>query len=124
MKRIQARLSRWSSAVLQSLCIIGQPPRGKRSERRKKLACELLEDRTLLTADFGSLAIDPSQYDASSVIVKFRTDASGLNGNQILAGTQIDPGWSVAPGLHEVRLAGNVSVASALAAYRANPGVL
>ena len=49
-------------------------------ERRPRL--ERLEDRNLLAAgvgslfDFSALAVNPSSYDPSSILVRFRDDAA------------------------------------------------
>src|SRR5207244_4227023 len=49
-------------------------------------------------------------------------DAPGLSGAAFLQNTALDPELrAVVPGLHRARLGAGVSVAAALAAYRANP---
>lgn len=92
----------------------------KRNKPRR-LWCEVLEDRTLLSGlpVVGPLAIDPSRYDDSSIIVRFRNDSPTF-----IAGTASERAWSVVSGLHQVRLAPGMSVEAALNAYRANPNVL
>lgn len=88
---------------------------------------ELLEDRTLLATDFSALAIDPSAYDASRILVRFRPD---VDGSQVFSRSLLQsPVLNASPvglvsGLYEIQLPSNVSVADSLAAYRANPLVM
>src|SRR5262249_49446888 len=104
---------------------------GKRRPTRPRMTSrpldlERLEDRTVPTAralagaiDFDSLKIDPSSYDASSILVRFREGADHIRGYDILRGTEIGTASTLVSGLHIVELNG-VGVADALRAYRAS----
>ena len=90
------------------------------------LLCETLEDRTLLdgsalaTLNSPRLIIDPGAHAASSILVRFRSEATV----QIAQGTDPGPEMSLVRGMHTVKLGAGVTVDAALAAYRANPNVL
>src|SRR5262249_26210858 len=108
-------------------------PRFPRFDNQARLRCEYLEERAVLAivgpmpVDNGQLfAIDPSQYQASDILVCFRTDvpASALVGRQFAAGTEIGGGFALTPGLHQISLGPGISVSDALAAYRASPLVM
>src|SRR5262245_3988659 len=97
------------------------------------LRCEFLEDRTLpsgFNVLGAGLAMDPTSYSSSDILVRFRTsDAAGVTMASSLSvvaapGTVIDQSTKLVPGLDRVRLNAGTSVEAALAAYRANPNVL
>jgi subtilisin family serine protease len=83
--------------------------------QRSRPALECLEERALLSAA-GTGAFDPTR-----ILVRFRTPEFHQS---LLQGTTIGPALDLVPGLYEVRLGKAVSVASALAAYQADPRVL
>ncbi|MCI0459041.1 MAG: S8 family serine peptidase [Gemmataceae bacterium] len=96
--------------------------RARRADR-KSLRCEALEDRTLLDGGFASggfprLVVDPTAYDASSILVRYRPEALARHG------VNLGPDIPLASSLHKVGLGGGVGVEAALAAYRADPDVL
>ena len=92
----------------------------------RSLSLEHLEDRSVPTArplsgavDFDSLRIDPNSYDTSSILVRFHGGVDHLRADEVLSGTAIGKPSTLVSGLHTVQLEG-VSVAEALAAYRAS----
>jgi subtilisin family serine protease len=87
------------------------------SERRqcRRPSLEQLEDRTLLSQTGTEV------FDLTRILVRFRNE--GVPPPSI-KGTTIGPALNLVPGLYEVRLDKGVSVAAALAAYRADPHVL
>ncbi|MHC4405293.1 MAG: S8 family peptidase, partial [Planctomycetota bacterium] len=105
---------------------------------KRVLHFETLENRALLSIagpagsnDPGQLIVDTDVYDASSILVRFREQAFGgiaaggrFHEENVVAGTSVQPGRSLAPGLRQVQLSAGIDVAAALAAYRANPNVL
>jgi subtilisin family serine protease/subtilisin-like proprotein convertase family protein len=99
-------------------------------KRERGLVLESLEDRRLLTADLGAssfskLGIDATTHRDSSFLVQFRPDASAASiAAAGIAGVNLGPEWSIAPGLREVSLQPGVDLAAALAAYQSNPNVL
>jgi subtilisin family serine protease/subtilisin-like proprotein convertase family protein len=93
--------------------------------RRRPLLLEMLEDRTVLSAtpnviDLSGLHVDTSQFNASDILVEFRTSAAP---HALLPGTTIGRQLGLVNGLYEVDLAKGISVAEAVAAYRASPSV-
>ena len=107
----------------------------KRS-RCHMLQIEPLENRRLLSANsrpivnLPELEIDPTWYDDSNIIVRFRSD-HGCDGDcvastnpSLSALTRAVGSLGSRTGIHKINLRDNVSVESALAAYRANPNVL
>jgi subtilisin family serine protease len=72
-------------------------------------------------ADLDALTVDPSSYNPSRILVRFRPEADA---GASLNGTTVGPELSLIDGLHEVRLSPDVTVAEALTAYRASPFVL
>jgi subtilisin family serine protease len=100
----------------------GRPPAGVRP------ALEALEDRTLpdsspagAVLDVQGVGVRGDSYDPSVVLVRFRPGSAPEAG---LAGASVGGPVALVPGLYEVRLSPGVSVAQALAAYRADPRVL
>jgi subtilisin family serine protease len=91
---------------------------------------ELLEDRTLLSAapttilDLNGVSINPNQYSSTDILVRFQGVPGTPGGPTIVAGTTLGTPLPLVPGLYRVDLAPGVSVAQALAAYQAEPGVL
>ncbi len=97
---------------------------------KSQLFVEPLEERALLAAssvsslaDFSALTVDPSSYDASRILVRFRPEAEAA-AHADLAGTELEPAFALVPDLHEVLLSPGVTVTAALAAYQADPQVL
>ncbi|HZY87080.1 MAG TPA: S8 family serine peptidase [Gemmataceae bacterium] len=88
---------------------------GRTSNRTARtLYLESLEDRTLLDSGAGS--------GASHILVRF---VPGVTPAAVLRGTAIGaPVSGLVPGLYQVDLSGSVTVAQALAAYKADPQVL
>lgn len=102
----------------------------QRSTNGRSLHVESLEDRRLLSiesmpllAGLDALAVDASEYSASNILVGFRAAANGRHEARQLPGTRLGRGFSLVPGLREVRIDAGMSVAEALAAYRADPQV-
>ncbi len=99
---------------------------------------ETLEDRRMLSADLAAklyedawLTLSPDQYAKDSILVRFRDDPVLFDHafpNQFrqngLLGTSPKSASTFIPGLTTVELDSHVSVAEALAAYRASPDVL
>ncbi|MBX9581341.1 MAG: S8 family serine peptidase [Gemmataceae bacterium] len=94
-----------------------RPEAGTR--RRRRLGLEHLEDRATPSAGAG-----PADYDPSSILVRFRSEAAAADGGRVLAGASVGPAVALVPGLRGVRLADGAGVEAALAAYRADPAVL
>lgn len=98
------------------------PPSGRGGRR---LWLEQLEERDLLAAspglaDSGNIHLQPGHYDPAHILVWYEpevTPTAWLNGTTI--GTKLD----LVSGLYVVDLASGVSVARALKAYQAAPGV-
>ena len=74
-------------------------------------------------ADFGPLRADPTDYDQTRILVRFRPDAGGRGGLPTVDGTTVGRELPLVPGLHVVHLGRGVDVERTLAAYRANPMV-
>src|SRR5207244_2255889 len=91
-----------------------------RSGPPRTSALEVLEDRTLLSGlaafdlNLSGLALSPSAYDPSHVLVKFRDAPVAL------PGTSRAQALGLVPGLREVQL-GRLSGEQALPPYRAAP---
>ncbi len=101
-------------------------PRPRRQPPKHFLFLEALEDRTLLNgslADFRSLAIDPTTYDNSSILVRFRPEA--LDTLATFPGV-VDLGRTLplVSGLHEVPLPAGMTVEQALAIFQGDDRVL
>jgi len=94
-----------------------------RRRRGRQLLLEGLEDRRVL-AHVASLEIDPTQYDPSSILVRFRNEAAEGRGASIVRGSEMGDQIAAVPGLRSVHLPQGHSVDAALAAYRGNPDVL
>ena len=92
---------------------------------RCRLFVELLEDRRLLaTASLNDLALDTGDHRASSLIVKFREGANSAGSLAAYVATaNLDPEWSLTPGMHKVELDPSADFAATLAAYRQDPNV-
>lgn len=93
-------------------------------DNQARLRCEFLEDRVTpatigppLAANGQILAVDPSQYEASDILVCFKPGADP----SALAGTRIGDQFELIPGLYQVHLSSGVSATDALAAYQASP---
>jgi subtilisin family serine protease/subtilisin-like proprotein convertase family protein len=95
--------------------------RGRRQGRR--LFLEGLEDRRLL-AQVTSLELNPHEYDPSSILVRFRSEAAEARGAGLLHGAALGRDLAAFPGLRSVHLPQGHNVEAALAAYRASPDVL
>jgi subtilisin family serine protease/subtilisin-like proprotein convertase family protein len=91
------------------------------------LHLEVLECRTLPSVtlfDPPPLFVDPTAYDPSHILVRYRDNYVQTHApTSILPGTRIGPRLDLVPGLFEVTLSPGIPVESALAAYRADPGV-
>ena len=88
-----------------------------------RLRCEQLEDRAVPANLF---AVDPSQYESTDILVRFRPDvqASNLVGSNFEQGTDIGDTISLVSGLRKVHLGPGISVSDALAIYQASPYVM
>src|SRR5688500_3797129 len=97
---------------------------GHRLSVRLPASLERLEQRSLMSAS----AIDPNalpsdRVDPSSILVRFRTGASGVDGAKVLPGTVVGRAVGLDRNLREVHLKQGVGVKAALAAYQKNPRV-
>jgi VCBS repeat-containing protein len=93
----------------------------------RRLVVEILERRHLLAVtgiDLTELAVNPELFDSSRILVRFKPDAPELAGSAILAGTEFGATIDLVPGLRSVTLSPDVTVETALAAYKTNPYVL
>lgn len=108
-------------------------PRLKPHPRKaaRPLGLEVLEDRTLLSSSPATAAWNAAILPAAStvhpadhILVRFRSDALVNGQPAALGGTTIEKKLDLVDGLFEVQLSGNISVATALAAYRADHRVL
>ena len=111
------------------------PPRNRQEKRshrtiQQPLTLEALEDRTLLSTspttllDLNGLSVDPSQYSSTDILVSFQGTPGTSGGPAVVAGTTLGSSLPLVSGLYEVNLSGGMSVAQALAAYKAEAGVL
>jgi serine protease len=98
-------------------------PPARTSSRRSALRFEQLEDRVVPAIDFNGLAVDPAGYDPSRILVRVRPGLADPDALRV-AGADSTAALSLVPGLWEVRLTGGMSVAQALAAFRASPWVV
>lgn len=102
-------------------------PRDHRKGLRGGL--ETLEQRTMLSVSglpgFDNLAVDPQSYDSTGFLVRFQSEGANPAALEVVAGTAVGNAMPLVSGLRKVRLVDPcLSVAQALAAYRANPNVL
>jgi subtilisin family serine protease/subtilisin-like proprotein convertase family protein len=94
------------------------------------LALEALEDRTLPSAtpttvlDLNGLSVNTSQYNATDILVRFQSPPGSPGGPALVAGTTLASQPPLVSDLFEVNLPKGMSVQQALAAYRAERGVL
>lgn len=98
---------------------------------RPPLALEILEDRTLLNAtgpstvlDLNGLSVNTQQYNSHDILVRFQDPPGTKNGPALVAGTTLGEKLPLVSGLYQVNLSKGTPVASALAAYRDERGVL
>lgn len=89
---------------------------------------EGLEDRTVLSAAsslgsslFDRLALDPTTYDGSRILVRFRD--AGSTPLALPTGAHLGSSYGVLPGLRSVTLDTGLNVVDALKAFQALPGV-
>ena len=80
---------------------------------------EAFEPRMVLSSDLPLVSTDVSNYDHSQFLVQFRTDAPVT----ALPGTSIGQSVGTTPGLYQVSVGSNLTVESAVAAYRSLPTV-
>ncbi len=91
----------------------------------RSLLLEQLEDRRLLSAaPRDILLVDPSKYESSEILVRFRSDQDPPADEEIFSGSRYAREFPLVPGLREVELADGVAVEQALSAYRKHPSVL
>ncbi|HZY89224.1 MAG TPA: hypothetical protein VFE78_30655, partial [Gemmataceae bacterium] len=99
--------------------------RGHHAQSPARPGLEPLEDRTLLDAgpaiDLSGLAVNPAAYSQTDVLVTFRPGSAPASA---LAGTTVGQALPLVSGLYQVDVSGSVTVAQALAAYKADPQVL
>jgi subtilisin family serine protease/subtilisin-like proprotein convertase family protein len=95
-----------------------------------QLTLEVLEDRTLLSTtpttllDLNGLSIDPSKFSATDILVRFQEAPGTPHGPAIAAGTTLGGQLPLAAGYYQVDLGKGMTVAKALAEYKAEKGVL
>jgi subtilisin family serine protease len=99
--------------------------RGDPARPPARPALEALEDRTLLSAapaiDLSGLMVNPAVNSTTDILVTFRPGAAPA---AALAGTTVGQALPLVSSLYQVDLSPAVTVAQALAAYRADPRVL
>lgn len=107
-------------------------PTGSRMDRpslTKQLLVEFLEDRTLLNSQLTpgvgleSLRVDASNYDASSILVRFQPNTV-TTGDQLAPGVTVGSELSLVDGLFRVELGAGVGVEEAIDTLRSNSDVL
>src|SRR5262245_14184131 len=81
---------------------------------RRGLWLEPLESRTLLSAN---LLADPTAFDPTRILVRFRSEAAAVQATHILPGAELGPAISLVPGAHGVRLPAGIPIAQALQAF-------
>jgi subtilisin family serine protease len=90
---------------------------------RPKLRLEALESRDTPSAapvlDLGGLAIDPTAYDHSHLLVQFRPDADAAAFR--VAGMTVGEPLPLVPGLYEVNVSAPWTIGGAAAALAGNP---
>ncbi len=110
-------------------------PRNRRKAQARRavstpLTLEVLEDRTLLNAapstvlDLNGLGVNPSKYSATDILVRFQTPPGTPGGSELVKGTTLGSAMPLVSGLYEISLGKGTTVAQALAAYKAEKGVL
>ena len=94
----------------------------------RRLLLEVLEQRTVLDEALGDIlvnqgqtALDPSDYDPSTILVRFKPGAAA---HEAAPGTALGRKFDLVPGLRSVHLSKGKSVEAALQAYRSNPNVI
>jgi subtilisin family serine protease/subtilisin-like proprotein convertase family protein len=93
----------------------------KSRSRRRPIRVESLEPREVpAAAPFDALAVDPTWYDASTLLVQTKPGPIQLTALGIPSAASVRP-LSLVPGLWEVQLAAGSSAAAALMASRNNP---
>ncbi len=94
------------------------------------LRVERFEQRRCLAAaaanfDFSQLQVDPTSFDASSIIVRFRSEAGAIHETADLYGPTRTAGTvPLGFGLHQLELKPGVSIESMLQTYRNDTNVL
>ncbi len=97
---------------------------------RTPLTLEALEDRTLLNAapstvlDLNGLGVNPTKYSSTDILVRFQTPPGTPGGSELVKGTALGSAMPLVSGLYEIALGKGTTVAQALAAYKAEKGVL
>jgi serine protease len=94
------------------------------------LTLEVLEDRTLLNAasstvlDLNGLGVNPNKYSTTDILVRFQTPPTSPGSQELVKGTTLGSALPLVSGLYQINLDKGVTVAQALAAYKAEKGVL
>jgi subtilisin family serine protease/subtilisin-like proprotein convertase family protein len=108
----------------------------KRQEKRPRrpirqpLMLEALEERTLLSStpttvlDLNGLAVAPSKFSSTDILVRFQEAPGQGGGPAVVAGTTLGSQLPLATGYYQVDLGKGMTVAQALSAYKAEKGVL
>ena len=87
--------------------------------------CLLSGDPVLDNAESDGPMIDPQVYDPTSIMVRFRPEAAAAAlADMPRAFQAAGRGFSLLPGLHEVRIPGDMSVVEALQVYQSDNRVL
>jgi subtilisin family serine protease len=90
--------------------------------RPTRLDLETLGDRALPSTSTGGL--DPAEFDSTRILVRYRPEAPAFDHLRVPEGTAIGRELPLVSGLRVVDLEAGTDVASALAAFRADPAVL
>ena len=100
------------------------------SRPARQMLLESLEDRRCLAAnplafDLPALEIDPDSFDASSLIVRYRSDGSARDeGADTYGPSRIVGSKSLGGGMEKVELAPGVALQSILGLYQKDPAIL
>jgi subtilisin family serine protease len=105
---------------------------GKKLRRssRQPLTLEVLEDRTLLSStpttllDLHGLTVNPNQYSSTDILVQFQKTPGTPGGPAIASGTTLGNQLPLETNFYQVNLNPGMTVDQALAAYKAEQGVL
>jgi subtilisin family serine protease/subtilisin-like proprotein convertase family protein len=97
---------------------------------RQPLVLEVLEVRTLPSVapttvlDLYGLAVNPNQFSSTDILVRFQTTPGTTGGPALATGTSLGSALPLESNTYQVNLGKGMTVAKALAVYKAERGVL